>query len=92
MEFLVSLRALFLSLFLFRRSIVMECRGPLGAHKDQVILLFRPMASAAENARQWLSHHFAEADCSAGLPKTLRQPSLILARCLDAWRTGAALF
>src|SRR3984893_6790071 len=25
---------------LFRRTIVMECRGPLGANKDQVILLF----------------------------------------------------
>jgi hypothetical protein len=26
--------------FLFRRSNVMECRGPLGANKDQVIPLF----------------------------------------------------
>jgi hypothetical protein len=33
-------------------------------------------------ARQWLLDHFAEADRSAGLPKTLRQPSVRLARCL----------
>src|ERR1700686_3402979 len=32
--------------------------------------------------RSWLSNHFAEADRSAGLLKTLRQPSLRLARCL----------
>ena len=28
------------------------------------------------------SNYFAEADCSAGLPKTLRQPWLRLERCL----------
>src|SRR5258708_39878438 len=52
---------------LFRGSIVMECQGALGA---------------LGKARQWLSDHLAEADRSVGLPKTLRQPSLRLARCL----------
>ena len=33
-------------------------------------------------ARRWLLDYLAEADCSAGLPKTRRQPSLRLARCL----------
>jgi|SRR5438552_19078506 len=40
------------------------------------------MDAASGKARQWLSDHFAEADRSVGLPKTLRQPSLKLARCL----------
>jgi hypothetical protein len=54
--------------------------GPLGASRDQVILdRWRPRR---KSACQSLSDYSAEAACSAGLPKTLRQPSLRLARCL----------
>src|SRR3984893_15424027 len=65
-----------------RRSIVMD-RGPLGANKDQVILLFPTDVVHGGKVRvKSLSDYFAEAACSVGLPKTLRQPSLRLARCL----------
>jgi hypothetical protein len=63
-----------------RRSIVMECRGPLCATKDPSNPdRWRPRRKSACLS---LSDYFAEAACSAGLPKTLRQPSLRLARCL----------
>src|SRR5260370_24981483 len=65
------------------RTNVMEYRGPLGANKDQVILLFPTDGVHGGKVRvKSLSDYFAEAACSAGLPKTLRQPSLRLARCL----------
>src|SRR5260221_13551741 len=47
--------------------------------RDTRIKAWRPRW---KSACQSLSDYFAEAACSAGLPKTLRQPSLRLARCL----------
>src|SRR6266581_4524782 len=49
---------------------------------DPLLWNVKVRLAALGKARQWLSDHLAEADRSAGLPKTLRQPSLRLARCL----------
>jgi hypothetical protein len=58
--------------------------GSLQATKfaDPLLWNVKVRLAALGKARQWLSDHLAEADRSAGLPKTLRQPSLRLARCL----------
>src|SRR6266403_3234871 len=49
---------------------------------DPLLWNVKVRLAALGKARQWLSDHLAEADRSVGLPKTLRQPSLRLARCL----------
>jgi hypothetical protein len=49
---------------------------------DRVLWNVEARLAALGKVRQLLSDHFAEADRSVGLPKTLRQPSLRLARCL----------
>ena len=58
---------------------------PSGPFRGRGILLFpifRSLAHVAEKPARWSLDYFAETDCSVGLPKTLRQPSLRLARRL----------